>query len=162
MNGDEQRKVENGRRGRRKLWISIKKYERNKGSLKTVENYECRHSYNFQDTLSVNLSQKVVGSNNPRIFNFPKLYIASKVFSEGEILSSGKFGHVYRALLLSDYTIVVVQCLSEKGEQFEKTFTAELMAVAQLCNRNIVRLRGCVFSDSTVVTLNRSLRSRKL
>ncbi|KAJ4980866.1 hypothetical protein NE237_031703 [Protea cynaroides] len=98
------------------------------------------HSYNFQYTPGVNLSQKVVGSNNPRIFSFVELYIASKGFSEDEILDSGGFGRVYRALLPSDGTTVAVKYLSEKGEQFKKTFAAELMAVAQLRHRNLVHL----------------------
>ncbi|KAJ4977241.1 hypothetical protein NE237_002347 [Protea cynaroides] len=68
------------------------------------------------DTPSIDLSQKVVGSNNPRIFSFAKLYIASKGFSEDEILSSSRFSHVYRALLPSDGSIVAIKCLFEKGE----------------------------------------------
>ncbi|KAJ4959421.1 hypothetical protein NE237_026532 [Protea cynaroides] len=65
---------------------------------------------------------------------FAELYITSKGFSEDEILGSGGFGHVYRTLFPSDGTTVAIKCLSEKGEQFEKTFAAELMAVAQLCS----------------------------
>ncbi|XP_042483210.1 receptor like protein kinase S.2 [Macadamia integrifolia] len=109
-------------------------------------------SCNFQDTPGVDLSQKVVGSNNPRIFSFAELYIASNGFSEDQILGSGGFGRVYRAVLPSDGTIVAVKCLTEKGEQFEKTFAAELMAVAQLRHRNLVRLRGwCVHEDQLLL-----------
>ncbi|KAJ4980577.1 hypothetical protein NE237_031414 [Protea cynaroides] len=103
------------------------------------------HSYHFQDTPGVDLSQKVASSNNPRIFSFAKLNISSKGFSKDEILGSSGFGCVYKALLPSNGTIVAVKCFSEKGEQFEKTFATELMAFAQLCHRNLVRLRDwCV------------------
>ncbi|KAJ4979908.1 hypothetical protein NE237_010688 [Protea cynaroides] len=97
------------------------------------------------DTPGIDLSQKVVGSNNPRIFSCAELYIASKGFSEDEIPGNGGFSRVYRALLPSDGTTVAVKCLFEKGEPFEKTFAAELMVVAQLRHRNLIRLRGwCV------------------
>ncbi|XP_043722390.1 receptor like protein kinase S.2 [Telopea speciosissima] len=109
-------------------------------------------SCNFQDTAGVDLTQKVVGTNNPRIFSFAELYIATNGFSDDQILGSGGFGRVYRAVLPSDGTIVAVKCLSEKGEQFEKTFAAELMAVAQLRHRNLVRLRGwCVHEDQLLL-----------
>ncbi|PSS35690.1 Receptor-like protein kinase [Actinidia chinensis var. chinensis] len=116
----------------------------------------------FHDTYGVDLSDKVVGNNNPRIFSYPELYIGSKGFSEAEILGSGGFGRVYRAVLPSDRTVVAVKCVVERGEQFEKTFAAELVAVAHLRHRNLVHLRGwCVHEDQLLLVYdympNRSL-----
>lgn len=117
----------------------------------------------FHDTAGVELSDKEVGSNNnPRIFSYAELYIGSKGFSEDEVLGSGGFGKVYRAILLSDGTAVAVKCLAERGERFEKTFAAELVAVAHLRHRNLVRLRGwCVHEDQLLLVYdympNRSL-----
>lgn len=108
----------------------------------------------FQDTEGVKLSNKEeeVGCENPRIFSYPELYIGSNGFSEKEILGSGGFGKVYRAILPSDGTLVAVKCLTEKGERFEKTFAAELVAVAHLRHRNLVRLRGwCVHDDQLLL-----------
>lgn len=115
----------------------------------------------FHDTDGVQLSEKV-GGDNPRIFSFAELYIGTKGFSEEEILGSGGFGRVYRAYLPSDGTVVAVKCLAEKGEKFEKTFVAELVAVAHLRHRNLVRLRGwCVHEDQLFLVYdympNRSL-----
>ncbi|XP_057498611.1 LOW QUALITY PROTEIN: receptor like protein kinase S.2-like [Actinidia eriantha] len=116
----------------------------------------------FHDTSGVDLLDKVVGNNNPRIFSYPELYIGSKGFSEAEILGSGGFGRVYRAVLPSDGTVVAVKCVAERGERFEKTFAAELVAVAHLRHRNLVRLRGwCVHEDQLLLVYdympNRSL-----
>uniref|UniRef100_A0A6N2MXB9 Protein kinase domain-containing protein n=1 Tax=Salix viminalis TaxID=40686 RepID=A0A6N2MXB9_SALVM len=68
----------------------------------------------------------------------------------------------FQAVLPSDGTVVAVKCLAERGEQFEKTFEAELVAVAQLRHRNLVRLRGwCAHEDQLFLVYdympNRSL-----
>ncbi|KAF2285661.1 hypothetical protein GH714_006294 [Hevea brasiliensis] len=115
----------------------------------------------FYDLDGIQMSEKV-GGDNPRIFSYSELFIGSNGFSEDEILGSGGFGKVYRAVLPSDGTVVAVKCLAEKGEQFEKTFEAELVAVAHLRHRNLVRLRGwCVHVDQLLLVYdympNRSL-----
>ncbi|KAJ9182432.1 hypothetical protein P3X46_006428 [Hevea brasiliensis] len=115
----------------------------------------------FYDLDGIQMSEKV-GGDNPRIFSYSELFIGSNGFSEDEILGSGGFGKVYRAVLPSDGTVVAVKCLAEKGEQFEKTFEAELVAVAHLRHRNLVRLRGwCVHEDQLLLVYdympNRSL-----
>ncbi|KAB2009285.1 hypothetical protein ES319_D10G156600v1 [Gossypium barbadense] len=115
----------------------------------------------FHDLEGVQMSEKV-GGDNPRIFSYAELYIGSKGFCQDEILGSGGFGRVYKAVLPSDGTVVAVKCLAEKGERFEKTFAAELVAVAHLRHRNLVRLRGwCVHEDQLLLVYdympNRSL-----
>ncbi|CAK9165531.1 unnamed protein product [Ilex paraguariensis] len=115
----------------------------------------------FQDMEGVQFSEKI-GGDNPRIFSYAELYIGSKGFCEDEVLGSGGFGKVYRAVLPSDGTVVAVKCLAERGERFEKTFAAELVAVAHLRHRNLVRLRGwCVHEDQLLLVYeympNRSL-----
>ena len=115
----------------------------------------------FHDMDGIQLSDKV-GADNPRIFSFAELYIGSNGFSEDEVLGSGGFGKVFRAVLPSDGTVVAVKCLAERGERFEKTFVAELVAVAHLRHRNLVRLRGwCVHEDQLLLVYdympNRSL-----
>ncbi|KAI4311383.1 hypothetical protein MLD38_036286 [Melastoma candidum] len=120
------------------------------------------HSGVFFDLDGVDLSSKKVGKESPRILSYSELYIGSKGFSEDEVLGSGGFGKVYRAVLPSDGTVVAVKCLAEKGERFERTFAAELVAVAHLRHRNLVRLRGwCVYEDRLLLVYdympNRSL-----
>ncbi|MQM03791.1 hypothetical protein Taro_036582 [Colocasia esculenta] len=90
---------------------------------------------------------------NPRIFSYAELYIGTGGFSEKEVLGSGGYGRVYRALLPSDATVAAVKCVAaDRSDQFEKTFAAELVAVAQLRHRNLVRLRGwCVHEQQLLL-----------
>ncbi|ONK55537.1 uncharacterized protein A4U43_UnF1940 [Asparagus officinalis] len=44
-------------------------------------------------------SKKVTGSTNPRTFSYAELYIGTNGFSDDEVLGSGGFGRVYRAVL---------------------------------------------------------------
>lgn len=97
-------------------------------------------------------SKKVAGTTNPRIFSYAELYIGTNGFSDAEILGSGGFGRVYRALLPSDDTVVAVKCVANNRDRFEKTFAAELVAVAQLRHRNLVRLRGwCIYDNQLLL-----------
>ncbi|XP_073525518.1 uncharacterized protein [Phyllobates terribilis] len=127
-----------------------------------------RFSGAFHDAPGMRLSRRNNGDNNhannnsPRIFSFAELYIGSNGFSQKELLGSGGFGRVYKAALPSDGSLVAVKCLAEKGEHIEKTFAAELVAVAHLRHRNLVRLRGwCVHEDQLLLVYdympNRSL-----
>ncbi|KAK6138553.1 hypothetical protein DH2020_027708 [Rehmannia glutinosa] len=106
----------------------------------------------FFDAEGVQVQEKVGGDQNPRIFSYSELYIGSNAFHENQILGSGGFGRVYRAVLPSDGTVVAVKCVAERGECFEKTFMAELVAVAHLRHRNLVRLRGwCVHNNELLL-----------
>jgi serine/threonine protein kinase len=120
-----------------------------------------QNSGSFHDMDGVQFVEKV-GGDNPRTFSYAELYIGSNGFSSKEVLGSGGFGRVYKAVLPSDGTTVAVKCLAERGERFEKTFAAELVAVAHLRHRNLVRLRGwCVHDDQLLLVYdympNRSL-----
>ncbi|XP_057786400.1 receptor like protein kinase S.2-like [Salvia miltiorrhiza] len=115
----------------------------------------------FVDAEGVQIQEKV-GGENPRIFSYSELYVGTSGFDMNEVLGSGGFGRVYRATLPSDGSMVAVKCLTERGERFEKTFLAELVAVAHLRHRNLVRLRGwCIHEEQLLLVYdympNRSL-----
>lgn len=106
--------------------------------------------------------QEKIGGENPRIFSYSELFIGSNGFSEKEVLGTGGFGRVYRAVLPSDGTVVAVKCLVERGERFEKTFTAELIAVAHLRHRNLVKLRGWCIHEEELLLVYEYMPNRSL
>ncbi|RWW08965.1 hypothetical protein GW17_00027571 [Ensete ventricosum] len=123
-----------------------------------------RDSSHFVDIAGAHVTptKSKVGGSSPRIFSYSELYIGTHGFSDKEVLGSGGFGRVYRAVLPGDGTVVAVKCVSGRGDRFEKAFAAELVAVAQLRHRNLVRLRGwCVHDDQLLLVYdympNRSL-----
>ncbi|XP_068649196.1 receptor like protein kinase S.2 [Aristolochia californica] len=121
------------------------------------------HSQPFKDTDGVLLnSNSKALRHNPRIFTYSELYIASNGFCDKELLGSGGFGRVYRALLPSDGTVVAVKCVGDKAERIEKTFLAELAAVAQLRHRNLVRLRGWCFHEDELLLVYDFMPNRSL
>ncbi|XP_051186340.1 receptor like protein kinase S.2 [Lolium perenne] len=109
-------------------------------------------------------ARKIKGASGPRVFSYSELYIGTSGFSADEVLGSGGFGRVYRAVLPSDGTTVAVKCVASVGvDRFDKSFLAELAAVARLRHRNLVRLRGWCVRDGEELLLvydympNRSL-----
>ncbi|KAM0835792.1 hypothetical protein ACQ4PT_062720 [Festuca glaucescens] len=109
-------------------------------------------------------ARKIKGAAGPRVFSYSELYIGTSGFSADEVLGSGGFGRVYRAVLPSDGTTVAVKCVASVGvDRFDKSFLAELAAVARLRHRNLVRLRGWCVRDGEELLLvydympNRSL-----
>lgn len=115
----------------------------------------------FVDAEGVQIQEKV-GGENPRIFSYSELFIGTNGFDKNEVLGSGGFGRVYRAKLPSDGSVVAVKCLTERGERFEKTFMAELVAVAHLRHRNLVRLRGWCMHDEELLLVYDYMPNRSL
>ncbi|KAK1413694.1 hypothetical protein QVD17_35471 [Tagetes erecta] len=117
----------------------------------------------YHDTDGVHFpNENAFAGHSPKTFSYSELYIGTKGFSKEEVLGSGGFGRVYRAVLPRDGSLVAVKCLVETGERFEKTFVAELAAVANLRHRNLVPLCGwCVHEDQLLLVYeympNRSL-----
>ncbi|PUZ44426.1 hypothetical protein GQ55_8G094900 [Panicum hallii var. hallii] len=128
----------------------------------------CRDSSGtaFEDIAGVDEGggRKLAGSGgSPRIFSYSELYIGAEGFSDKEVLGSGGFGRVYRAVLPSDGTTVAVKCIASHGDRFEKSFQAELAAVARLRHRNLVRLRGwCVHGGEELLLVYDYMPNRSL
>ncbi|GLJ07527.1 hypothetical protein SUGI_0069140 [Cryptomeria japonica] len=112
-----------------------------------------RKGQDFHDTAGMVIVPSCkFSSENPRIFSYAELYIATMGFSKHELLGSGGFGSVYKAVLPSDGSTVAVKCVSEKGERrLEKSFEAELAAVGQLRHKNLVSLRGWCFEEDELL-----------
>jgi serine/threonine protein kinase len=166
MDADEDTVLELRRRGTVRSYYIRGKIGRVLSCLRcSGAEQQCQDSSSFQDIAGVHdVAGTGGGGSSPRIFSYAELYIGTNGFSDKEVLGSGGFGRVYRALLPSDGTTVAVKCVASRGDRFEKSFLAELAAVARLRHRNLVRLRGwCVQGEQQELLLvydympNRSL-----
>ncbi|XP_021677946.2 cysteine-rich receptor-like protein kinase 44 [Hevea brasiliensis] len=77
-------------------------------------------------------------------FNFETIRLATEDFSDHNKLGQGGFGAVYKGVL-SDGQVVAVKRLSRNSKQEEVDFKNEVMLVARLQHRNLVRLLGFCF-----------------
>ncbi|PKA57788.1 Receptor like protein kinase S.2 [Apostasia shenzhenica] len=126
------------------------------------------HSDRFHDAPGTTLGnggrKDGAGScRTPRIFTYAELYIGTRGFSKTELLGSGGFGRVYRAALPSDGSVVAVKCIAGSSDHgLEKSFAAELVAVAQLRHRNLVPLRGWCIHDRQLLLVYEYMPNRSL
>ncbi|XP_038895730.1 putative receptor-like protein kinase At4g00960 [Benincasa hispida] len=80
-------------------------------------------------------------------FDFDTIKIATNGFSEENKLGEGGFGAVYKGQLPSGETIAVKR-LSQTSNQGENEFKTEILLVAKLQHRNLVRLLGFCFKEN--------------
>lgn len=78
----------------------------------------------------------------PQRFKYKELYIATKGFSDKEVLGSGGFGRVYRGVLPNSICEIAVKKVSHQSIQGMRAFIAEVVSMGRLCHRNLVPLLG--------------------
>ncbi|KAL0890897.1 hypothetical protein Bca101_014880 [Brassica carinata] len=74
-------------------------------------------------------------------FGFKTIEAATSNFSEANKLGAGGFGEVYKGILMNG-TEIAVKRLSKTAGQGEREFKNEVVVVAKLQHRNLVRLLG--------------------
>ncbi|KAL3740456.1 hypothetical protein ACJRO7_021703 [Eucalyptus globulus] len=102
-----------------------------------------------------------VGGPHIPVFDFSSIEAATNVFSEENKLGLGGFGPVYKGKLLGGQEIAVKR-LSRKSSQGVEEFKNEVMVIARLQHRNLVRLLGfCIQGEDKMLVYeympNRSL-----
>ncbi|URE23474.1 serine threonine-protein kinase [Musa troglodytarum] len=81
-----------------------------------------------------------------RLFDMRSIKAATNDFSIDKILGVGGFGPVYKGQL-EDGQVVAVKRLSKNSIQGIDEFKTEVMLIAKLQHRNLVRLLGCCIED---------------
>ncbi|KAK5825682.1 hypothetical protein PVK06_020540 [Gossypium arboreum] len=82
----------------------------------------------------------------PFQFNFNAVRVATENFSDANMLGQGGFGYVYKGQL-EDGRKVAIKRLSENSGQGEQEFKNEVILLAKLQHRNLVRLLGFSFEQ---------------
>ncbi|XXG80820.1 hypothetical protein AAC387_Pa09g1594 [Persea americana] len=77
----------------------------------------------------------------PHPFSYKDLYMATKGFSDKELLGAGGFGRVYHGVLRSKIQVAVKK-ISHGSRQGMREFVAEIASIGRIRHRNLVRLLG--------------------
>ncbi|XP_027118101.1 L-type lectin-domain containing receptor kinase IV.1-like [Coffea arabica] len=78
----------------------------------------------------------------PHRFKYKDLYIATKGFTEKELLGEGGFGRVYKGVLPTNKVEVAIKKVSHQARQGIREFIAEIVSIGRLRHRNLVPLLG--------------------
>ncbi|KAL2328949.1 hypothetical protein Fmac_022376 [Flemingia macrophylla] len=76
-----------------------------------------------------------------RWYTIREVELATRGFSEGNVIGEGGYGVVYRGLLHDGSLVAVKNLLNNKG-QAEKEFKVEVEAIGKVRHKNLVRLVG--------------------
>ncbi|XP_054776635.1 G-type lectin S-receptor-like serine/threonine-protein kinase B120 isoform X2 [Prosopis cineraria] len=99
-------------------------------------------SAEFSGSAELSLEGHELSGPELPLFNFDCIAIATDNFSEENRLGQGGFGPVYKGKLRGEEQIAVKR-LSRKSGQGLEEFKNEMMLIAKLQHRNLVRLLGC-------------------
>ncbi|KAL8465578.1 hypothetical protein ACS0TY_034893 [Phlomoides rotata] len=77
----------------------------------------------------------------PHRYSYEELSLATKGFSNEELLGSGGFGKVYKGTLPNNME-VAVKCVNHDSKQGLREFMAEISSIGRLQHKNLVQLRG--------------------
>uniref|UniRef100_A0A803QMD7 non-specific serine/threonine protein kinase n=1 Tax=Cannabis sativa TaxID=3483 RepID=A0A803QMD7_CANSA len=77
-----------------------------------------------------------------RWYSLKELEIATREFSEENVIGEGGYGIVYRGVLQDGSVVAVKNLLNNKG-QAEKEFRVEVEAIGKVRHKNLVGLVGC-------------------
>ncbi|KAF8030042.1 hypothetical protein BT93_E2461 [Corymbia citriodora subsp. variegata] len=114
-----------------------------------VENEELSAELSRRNGLARDAKQ--IGGADIPVFNFSTIEAATNFFSEENKLGLGGFGPVYEGKLFGGQKIAVKR-LSRKSSQGLEEFKNEVMLIAKLQHRNLVRLLGfCVQGEDKLL-----------
>ncbi|PON49306.1 S-receptor-like serine/threonine-protein kinase [Parasponia andersonii] len=101
--------------------------------------------------------------NRPELplFSFNFVAISTNNFSEENKLGQGGFGHVYKGNLPGGQEIAVKR-LSRKSGQGLEEFKNEIILIAKLQHRNLVRLMGCCIQGEEKMLLYEYMPNKSL
>ncbi|MBA0575586.1 hypothetical protein Golob_000026, partial [Gossypium lobatum] len=94
-------------------------------------------------------------------FDFNAVRVATDNFSDANLLGRGGFGSVYKGQL-EDGRKAAIKRLSESSGQGEQEFKNEVMLLAKLQHRNLVRLLGLSFEQKERILIYEFLPNSSL
>nr|GEW37804.1 G-type lectin S-receptor-like serine/threonine-protein kinase At1g67520 [Tanacetum cinerariifolium] len=103
--------------------------------------HELMASGNLKNSSDIGMSGRT-DSHNMTVFSFTSIVAATNGFSSENKLGQGGFGPVYKGKL-SDESEIAIKRLSRTSGQGLEEFKNELILIAKLQHKNLVRVLGC-------------------
>ncbi|MED6190664.1 G-type lectin S-receptor-like serine/threonine-protein kinase SD1-1, variant 2 [Stylosanthes scabra] len=95
------------------------------------------------------------------IFDFSVIAKATGNFANNKKLGEGGFGPVYKGIL-EDGRELAVKRLSERSRQGQEEFKNEVVLIAKLQHRNLVKLLGCCIQDEEKILIYEYMPNKSL
>lgn len=149
-------------RWRAKL-VDLWKKEKKEDKKEEIPVYDFRpsrdHSIGFSGPSDLGEEQ----GKNPELpmFNFGCIALATDNFSDENKLGEGGFGPVYKAKLLGGEEVAVKRLSKSSGQGLEE-FKNEIILIAKLQHRNLVRLLGCCIHEDERMLLYEYMSNKSL
>ncbi|CAM6037214.1 unnamed protein product [Sphagnum compactum] len=87
----------------------------------------------------------------PRNFTYKQLNVATRNFSDSELMGRGGMGSVYRGVLRPENVVVAVKRIRDESKNGEQGFLAEATSISQIRHRNLVQLQGWCYEDRNLL-----------
>ncbi|KAG7585001.1 Protein kinase domain [Arabidopsis thaliana x Arabidopsis arenosa] len=144
------------------LWKRLKAFLWKKKELPVSDIRENReHSVNSSSSPIKVLVGDQVDTPDLPIFSFESVASATGDFAEENKLGQGGFGTVYKGNF-SEGREIAVKRLSGKSKQGLEEFKNEILLIAKLQHRNLVRLLGCCIEDNEKMLLYEYMPNKSL
>ncbi|KAG7588007.1 Protein kinase domain [Arabidopsis suecica] len=144
------------------LWKRLKAFLWKKKDLPVSDIRENRdHSVNSSSSPIKVLVGDQVDTPDLPIFSFESVASATGDFAEENKLGQGGFGTVYKGNF-SEGREIAVKRLSGKSKQGLEEFKNEILLIAKLQHRNLVRLVGCCIEDNEKMLLYEYMPNKSL
>ncbi|XP_010430168.1 PREDICTED: putative G-type lectin S-receptor-like serine/threonine-protein kinase At1g61610 [Camelina sativa] len=144
------------------IWISCKRLKAFLWKKKDLPVSDTRdNSVNFKSSpINVLVGDQVDTPDLP-VFSFDSVASATGDFAEENKLGQGGFGTVYKGNF-SEGREIAVKRLSGKSKQGLEEFKNEILLIAKLQHRNLVRLLGCCIEDNEKMLLYEYMPNKSL
>ncbi|XP_060214659.1 G-type lectin S-receptor-like serine/threonine-protein kinase At4g03230 isoform X3 [Lycium barbarum] len=109
----------------------------------------------------INIQDEDKGNIDAPFFSLESILVATDDFSEQNKLGQGGFGPVYKGIFSGGREIAVKR-LSSHSEQGINEFKNEVILIARLQHRNLVRLLGYCFQSSEKILLYEYMANKSL
>ncbi|KAM4102017.1 hypothetical protein ACB094_05G191000 [Castanea mollissima] len=119
-------------------WLVMKK---KRGKKQSADSYESG-AYSLPNLEDSTTRRDHDGARRDSVFDLKNIIAATDNFAVANLLGKGGFGSVYKGLLQNGMEITVKK-LSKNSRQGIEQFKNEVVLIAKLQHRNLVRILGC-------------------